>query len=168
MTRYSVTGVSRELEPRETAIVNLVIAGLDDATEISTGCAHGVDTAAHLAGLKFHPRIYHRLCIPAAPHNDSLAPGPRASRIIIDYAPKGFSHSDSYMNRNERLVRHADILLAFPETDAEELRSGTWATIRRARRAGVGVEIHPLNGHSPEDGHGTGLRRRVRGHRRRS
>jgi hypothetical protein len=50
-----------------------------------------------------------------------------------------------YMKRNDVLVAHADVLLAFPKTPQEELRSGTWATIRRARKAGVEVRLFPLS-----------------------
>ena len=35
-------------------------------------------------------------------------------------------------------------LIAFPDT-AYPSRSGTWATIRRARKAGKHVELHPLH-----------------------
>lgn len=39
-----------------------------------------------------------------------------------------------YLFRNDDIVRSSDILLATPKEDHEELRSGTWSTIRRARR----------------------------------
>lgn len=40
-----------------------------------------------------------------------------------------------YLVRNQDIVREVEILLAAPQTSKEEVRSGTWATIRRARRA---------------------------------
>jgi hypothetical protein len=43
-----------------------------------------------------------------------------------------------YMERNEDVVAHADHLLAAPSgREREQPRSGTWATIRRARRKGI-------------------------------
>lgn len=41
--------------------------------------------------------------------------------------------------RNREIVAAADILIAAPRTDREELRSGTWATIRYARKKGIPV-----------------------------
>lgn len=34
--------------------------------------------------------------------------------------------------RNANIIRETDELIAAPETDEEQLRSGTWSTIRRA------------------------------------
>lgn len=39
------------------------------------------------------------------------------------------------MDRNQEMVNRCQILLAFPGEREEVLRSGTWATIRRARKA---------------------------------
>jgi predicted Rossmann fold nucleotide-binding protein DprA/Smf involved in DNA uptake len=149
MTRYSVTGVSRALTPAEIEIMRSVVRGLTDVTEFTTGCATGVDTAAHMIAIIELPNIYHRLCVPAAPHNQSIVHDERNARVIVEYVPAGMSRGESYMLRNDRLVAHADILLAFPETRVEELRSGTWATIRRARRAGIGIDVHPLRDPAP-------------------
>lgn len=57
----------------------------------------------------------------------------------------GVNVSATYMKRNDRIVHHADRLIAFPRTRKEEQRSGTWATIRRARKAGKQVTLHPLD-----------------------
>lgn len=60
----------------------------------------------------------------------------------IEYMPM----FTSYMQRNDRIVELSDILIAFPKAETEELRSGTWATIRRARKKGIPVFIHPVGG----------------------
>ena len=143
--RYAVTGVSRPLTPREENIVKLAIASYSDVTELTTGAAQGVDTVAYYAGLESHKTARHRVVVPAAPHNIEVATH-AAKRGIIDHAPAGLTLSDAYMARNERMVLYADCLIAFPETITEQLRSGTWATIRRARRAGLNVEMYPLDG----------------------
>ena len=41
--------------------------------------------------------------------------------------------------RNREIVGIVDILIAAPQHDAEERRSGTWATVRYARKAGKPV-----------------------------
>jgi hypothetical protein len=40
----------------------------------------------------------------------------------------------SYMDRNENIARECTVLIACPGEMTERLRSGTWSTIRRARR----------------------------------
>ncbi|MAH51185.1 hypothetical protein CMI37_35535 [Candidatus Pacearchaeota archaeon] len=39
-----------------------------------------------------------------------------------------------YLERNKDIVNNTDLLIACPKSDKEELRSGTWATIRYARK----------------------------------
>jgi hypothetical protein len=143
-----VTGRSRPLQPREVNLVKLVIASLPDCTELTTGAAHGVDTEAYLWGVQFQKQAKHRVVIPRAPFNDAVAVEAARRSDIVEYAPAGLTNADAYMNRNERMVLYADKLIAFPETATEEMRSGTWATIRRARRAGLDVDLHPLDGKS--------------------
>jgi hypothetical protein len=45
------------------------------------------------------------------------------------------------LERNLLMVDRAQLLLAAPRSSVEERRSGTWATIRYARRVGVPVEL---------------------------
>lgn len=52
-----------------------------------------------------------------------------------------------YLKRNQDIVDAADVLIATPNIqDVEELRSGTWSTIRRARKKGIAVLIVFPNG----------------------
>ncbi len=46
-----------------------------------------------------------------------------------------------YIARNHAIVDETDHLLAAPGMQAEEQRSGTWATIRHARRTGKPITI---------------------------
>lgn len=46
-----------------------------------------------------------------------------------------------YIDRNHDIVDSCDILIATPKEKEEQLRSGTWATIRYARKTGKPVEI---------------------------
>ena len=41
--------------------------------------------------------------------------------------------------RNRRIVARCDVLVAAPRTNEEELRSGTWMTVRAAHKAGKPV-----------------------------
>jgi hypothetical protein len=46
-----------------------------------------------------------------------------------------------YLVRNHAIVDGADLLLATPRGMQEELRSGTWATVRTARKMGIPVQM---------------------------
>ncbi len=48
-----------------------------------------------------------------------------------------------YMARNDEIVAASDVLIAGPYQDGEIVRSGTWATIRRAIKAYIPiVQLH--------------------------
>jgi hypothetical protein len=46
-----------------------------------------------------------------------------------------------YLVRNREIVEGVDLLIACPKEPVEVLRSGTWATVRIARRLGVPVVL---------------------------
>lgn len=48
-----------------------------------------------------------------------------------------------YLARNRDIVDMTDVLIAAPKGDEEELRSGTWATVRYARKRGKTVIVLP-------------------------
>jgi hypothetical protein len=49
--------------------------------------------------------------------------------------------ADDYLVRNKKIVDASDIMIATPKSSKEELRSGTWATIRYARKMGKKIYI---------------------------
>lgn len=46
-----------------------------------------------------------------------------------------------YLERNRDIVDETDVLLAMPQTAEETIRSGTWSTVRYARKAGKKIYI---------------------------
>jgi hypothetical protein len=44
-----------------------------------------------------------------------------------------------YLDRDQEIVNESTVLIAAPDTAVEKLRSGTWATVRRARRKRIPV-----------------------------
>ena len=46
-----------------------------------------------------------------------------------------------YLLRNRDIVASSTFLIAAPKTELEELRSGTWTTVRYARKAGIFVKV---------------------------
>lgn len=86
-------------------------------------------------------------------HGDCIGADEEAFRLFIDHGgittvshppvvrtKRAFTASHEelpprpYIARNHDIVDAADIVLATPKSMKEELRSGTWATIRYARR----------------------------------
>lgn len=52
-----------------------------------------------------------------------------------------------YLDRNHDIVYETEMLIACPKEDTEQLRSGTWATVRYARKQGKPVRIIRPSGH---------------------
>jgi hypothetical protein len=114
-------------------------------SEVRTGGAFGVDSAAAVLAKARWPLARHVLVAPAAPYNTALRGDVEFDLVLR--ASAGATVAASYLNRNDFLLGTdalADLLLAFPRLAVEQWRSGTWATIRRARKRGVAVAIHPL------------------------
>ena len=155
--RYGITGVrdigDQRTPAREHAlrVIAWALMDLEDVTEVTTGAQYGVDTQAFFIASELHPDAHHRVCVPAGvPHNEHLVRIARIHGREVVEVPGG------YLARNDRIVASSDVLVAFPRTENEELRSGTWATIRRARRAGIQIRLHPLE--VPADRRGVDLR----------
>jgi hypothetical protein len=112
---------------------------------VVTGAQHGIDTLAGIYSYLYAPG-HDVLVIPAAPHNESMVEFAQEHHFeIIRMERISGGNGPNYLARNDKLVELADRLIAFPKTSKEVLRSGTWATIRRARKKGIPVDIYPLD-----------------------
>jgi len=71
-------------------------------------------------------------------HPPTVESGRAFTLADVEYDPKEF------LDRNHDIVDETEVLLAAPRTSKEELRSGTWATIRYARKRGkLVVMLYP-------------------------
>lgn len=72
--------------------------------------------------------------------------------VIVLHPPtnnskRGFNYADftrpakPYLERNRDIVDECDSLVAMPEQSTKQLRSGTWSTVRYARKQGKPVRI---------------------------
>ena len=68
---------------------------------------------------------------PTSPNLRALRTGPHVTVL----PPR------AYLVRNQRIVDSSDLLVAAPHSLDEEQRSGTWATVRYARKTGTPVVI---------------------------
>lgn len=102
-----------------------------------------------------------RLCPREFHHGDCVGADAEAHAIVRRLAPKcdiiihppdidakrAFCPPDKlhrprpYLIRNRAIVFCCDAIAAAPKTMTEELRSGTWSTIRYARKAGKPVHL---------------------------
>ena len=94
--------------------------------------------------------FHHGDCIGADAEAATLAESLGCYLIVhppLDPMKRAFTRSSEirpakpYMERNLAIVLETRLLVAAPKTIKEELRSGTWATIRRARIHKVPVVI---------------------------
>ena len=97
-----------------------------------------------------HDDFHHGDCIGADKEAHDIA---RAlSYRIILHPPtsplkRAFCDSDicrdplSYLERNTEIAKESDILIACPKEREEQLRSGTWSTVRRARKQNRNILI---------------------------
>lgn len=101
-------------------LISYSIDNEDDSLEAVHGCATGADTHFHNLCAKEHIRITGR---PSFNSNMDLD---NFTNLYYPYSP---------LIRNKHIVDDCDVLLALPiNPDVEELRSGTWSTIRYARK----------------------------------
>lgn len=121
------TGTRRGMTDRQSAIVDTQMRFLHrcGAVWLHHGGAEGADDEAH--------NLWRTGCrgqIHLHPGRDG---GGRVT-LARDFRPDRVSEPAPYLDRNKDIVTASSILLAAPGEAVEILRSGTWATVRDARR----------------------------------
>ncbi|MEO5927676.1 MAG: hypothetical protein ABIP96_03330 [Patescibacteria group bacterium] len=103
------------------------------------GGAPGADTSfdAFCAGIGIRRRLY-----PAS--KSSSKSSTAEEKMPVEYP----------LDRNKKIARDCDIMLAAPFEDQEIIRSGTWSTVRYSRKAGKPIYIIQRNGQIRLDGTG--------------
>lgn len=120
------TGTQRGMTERQGRAFGLFLQA--HATEFHHGDCIGADFDAHRWALL--------LGIPVVLHPPS-EPRKRAwCRGCVRELPPA-----PYMVRNQAIVDACDVLVATPGEYVEQLRSGTWSTVRKARRAAKQIVI---------------------------
>lgn len=125
--RVGFTGTREGMTEAQLFAVSNLLA-LSGAVAVHHGDCVGVDAQAHALALWFGiPVVLHP---PSDPKARAFCG--RAAEVRVE-AP--------YLTRNEQIVDEVDLLIAVPAQAQEVLRSGTWATVRYARRKGVPVKV---------------------------
>lgn len=130
MTSLGFTGTQRGMtEPQRRALVD-VLDRFPDRDRFHHGDCVGADEQAHAIAAERGWTIYVH-----PPFNSSKRAWCSAH---VGYATK------PYLQRNDAIVAASDLLLAAPsapEDHPSQRRSGTWYTVRRAKRESVPVTI---------------------------
>lgn len=125
-------------------------------TRRGLGNSQGLKLRATISSLEVG-EFHHGDCIGADEQAHDIVRQLVPNAHIVSHPPKNttyqaFTKSDQYwkpkeyMVRNDDIVRETQLLIACPWEMDEQIRSGTWATVRRARKAGKPVIVIQPNG----------------------
>jgi hypothetical protein len=103
------------------------------ATALHHGCCVGADAQAHTLARTLGLRVVGH-------------PPVNQSKMAADLDCDEWREPEPYLDRNHTIVDETAVLLATPEKMREELRSGTWATVRYCRTVGRALYVHWPNG----------------------
>lgn len=126
MRSIGFTGTRKGMTPQQRETLRMVFQFYSDEDLFHHGDCVGADSEAHELARLVDMQIH--LHPPDNPKARAFCRG-----AVVEVAPK------PYLERNHDIVDSSSILIAAPATDEEELRSGTWATVRYARKTGKTV-----------------------------
>ena len=132
MKKVSFTG-SRDGMTEEQKITFEYFLHTNKITELYHGDCVGADDDAHAIAISLNVEVFKRPC------NITQA---RA----FTQGGKDIAEPKKPLDRNKDIVNDSDLLIATPNGYTEELRSGTWSTIRYARKMSKDVIIIWPNG----------------------
>jgi hypothetical protein len=99
------------------------------------GCCVGADAEAHEIAFSLNVMKFPYTHVSFVGHPCDI------SRMTAKMVCESMHKPYRPLTRNRKIVEECDVLIAAPRTINEELRSGTWATIRYARKAGKPVIV---------------------------
>lgn len=149
---YGVTGPHRLLAENEKFYVRRIVKRnvlRNPNNKLVSGMAFGVDTEAIIAVWGLMPFENIICTIPGTcNHNRDLAEKLTELGAVIINVPNKHTVGQTYLARDDVTVAQVGPhgrMLAFPNKENEEQRSGTWATIRRAYAANVRTRLYSLD-----------------------
>lgn len=136
-----VTGTREQLSHAQEALVSDLVYRLDPNSALVWGACVGVDVIAAAYAEMYS--IPNHAVLP--PDHRLVAPDWWDYATTYEQIPIG---PDGYKRRNQRIVDLSDRLIAFPqypEDHPQSHRSGSWQTVRMARRKGIPVDVYVLS-----------------------
>ena len=93
-----------------------------DPLEFHHGDCEGADAEAHDIVREFLPHVWIVVYPPKSDYRRAFKTGDETKE------------PESYLSRDKKIVEATDFLIGAPKSNTEIIRSGTWATIRHARK----------------------------------
>ena len=121
------TGTQSGMSQKQLQQLRDLLSKYDNSDEFHHGDCIGADSEAHDVARGFS------VCSCVYPPSNCKKRAYKKGQYT--YTPK------DYISRNHNIVNAVQLLIAAPRRNEEELRSGTWATIRYARKVNVPVII---------------------------
>lgn len=121
------TGTQRGMTDRQRGALRQLLERLQPA-QFHHGDCIGADAQAHAMAVSANVPVY------VHPPTDIR------KRAFTTDATSSFP-ARPYLERNHNIVDSVDVLVATPAQADEVLRSGTWSTIRYARKIGIDVIV---------------------------
>jgi hypothetical protein len=132
--KVGFTGTQQHLSTAQFDLLAAVLTELTEMTEAHHGDCCGGDLTFHVIIQESFPDVEIHIHPPEIENKRAFC----VSNFVYEHKP--------YLERNRDIVDACDVLIACPKTLKEELRSGTWATVRYARKVGKPVAILWNNG----------------------
>ena len=138
--RLGFTGTHLGMTVQQEATLRKLLAS-KIVFEFHHGCCVGADAQAHGIAHDLHiKKVLHPPVNPAKRALCELDPGD----VELPKKP--------YLDRDHDIVDNTDVLIAAPASTREDIRSGTWATVRYARRKGRVIMMIDPDGNLRRDG----------------
>lgn len=125
MVRLGITGSRCDITANAITAFDQFLQTID-VNEVHHGDCIGADSIIHNMIL-INSNCKNTTIIIHPPKNSTYRANCNGNNVLI-HSPK------DYLVRNKDIVNDTDALIAFPSTKNEVLRSGTWSTIRYARK----------------------------------
>lgn len=120
MIKVGFTGTRRGMTPQQLACFRTILPGITEQRQFHMGLCKGADVeAAEIARQEGYRIIGHP---------------PTDTKWMVLFQCDEVRAAEPYLDRNRRIVEETEVLLATPKEPMEALRSGTWATVRYARK----------------------------------
>lgn len=126
------TGTQKGMTSAQRTSVSKILSTFQRISEASHGDCIGADEE------------FHQLCLGKIPL--VIHPPLNEWKRAFCKGGKKRKKSKPYLERNHNIVDASTVLIATPKEIKEQLRSGTWATIRYARKRGKQIFIVFPNG----------------------
>lgn len=128
------TGTQQGMTLMQLAVVADLMKRLE-FTAFHHGDCIGSDHDAYLLVAKHRPDCRIVIHPPVLEHKCAFCVRIRVPNTVVQLPAR------HYIDRNHDIVRASTLMLATPAEKVEQLRSGTWATIRFARKLGIKLHV---------------------------